>query len=275
MSRLTQGLSALYVYGAITRFGRTFQTVLLYLQTTTGLFRVRSPLLAESLLMSFPPGTEMFQFPGFASLHYVFMQRYPCGWVAPFGYPRINACSRLPVAFRSVPRPSSPPGAKASTECPSYTRYLRRRSEEPRPPCTETILRLQLSGFSRQLSETTATETIDCSRTVLEISTPHTTGSLESPFVDCLRDHREENSTKSFTTPLNPRRQPLGRCPHRQQFPVRQFGRTTHQFSGVGCQDQNRIDRPNPCTNTLLMTRPETHQNLIHISKEQYDHPQH
>jgi hypothetical protein len=34
----------------------------------TGLVRVRSPLLAESLLMSFPPGTEMFQFPGFASL---------------------------------------------------------------------------------------------------------------------------------------------------------------------------------------------------------------
>ena len=44
------------------------------------------------------------------------------GWVAPFGYPRINACSRLPVAFRSVPRPSSPPGAKASTECPSRAR---------------------------------------------------------------------------------------------------------------------------------------------------------
>ena len=29
VSRPTQGLSALYVYGAITRFGRTFQTVLL------------------------------------------------------------------------------------------------------------------------------------------------------------------------------------------------------------------------------------------------------
>lgn len=40
------------------------------------------------------------------------------GWVAPFGYLRIKACSRLPVAFRSVLRPSSPPGAKASTECP-------------------------------------------------------------------------------------------------------------------------------------------------------------
>ena len=30
------------------------------------LFPVRSPLLRESLLFSFPPGTEMFQFPGFA-----------------------------------------------------------------------------------------------------------------------------------------------------------------------------------------------------------------
>jgi hypothetical protein len=29
--------------------------------------------------MSFPPGTEMFQFPGFASPHYVFMRRYPKG----------------------------------------------------------------------------------------------------------------------------------------------------------------------------------------------------
>ncbi len=43
-----------------------------YCRRTTGLFRVRSPLLAESLLMSFPPGTEMFQFPGFASQPYVF-----------------------------------------------------------------------------------------------------------------------------------------------------------------------------------------------------------
>jgi|HubBroStandDraft_5_1064220.scaffolds.fasta_scaffold494523_1 hypothetical protein len=72
-------------------------------------------------LMSVPPGTEMFQFPGFASYHYGFMIRYPRGWVAPFGYPRIKACSRLPMAFRSVPRPSSPPGAKASTECPYHT----------------------------------------------------------------------------------------------------------------------------------------------------------
>ena len=33
-----------------------------------GLFRFRSPLLSESLLISFPPGTEMFHFPGLSSL---------------------------------------------------------------------------------------------------------------------------------------------------------------------------------------------------------------
>ena len=38
------------------------------------LFPVRSPLLRESLLISFPPGTEMFHFPGLASLTYGFSQ---------------------------------------------------------------------------------------------------------------------------------------------------------------------------------------------------------
>ena len=43
----------------------------------------------------------------------------PKGWVAPFGHPRITGRSPLPSAFRSVPRPSSPLGTKASTRCPS------------------------------------------------------------------------------------------------------------------------------------------------------------
>ena len=37
-----------------------------------GLVRVRSPLLTESLLLSFPRGTEMFQFPRWASRTYGF-----------------------------------------------------------------------------------------------------------------------------------------------------------------------------------------------------------
>src|SRR6516165_4240194 len=68
--------------------------------------------------MSFPPGTEMFQFPGFASVSYEFRYGSSYEGVSPFGYPWIKGCSPLPMAFRSVPRPSSPPGTKASTECP-------------------------------------------------------------------------------------------------------------------------------------------------------------
>src|SRR5689334_5412010 len=50
----------------------------------TGLFRVRSPLLAESRLISFPPGTEMFQFSGLASRTYVFSSGYSASRV---GFP--------------------------------------------------------------------------------------------------------------------------------------------------------------------------------------------
>jgi hypothetical protein len=86
----------------------------------TGLVRVRSSLLAESLLMSFPPATEIFQFAGFASHRYGFADGIPPkGWVAPFGDLGITGRSPLPRAFRSVPRPSSPLGAKAFTRCPS------------------------------------------------------------------------------------------------------------------------------------------------------------
>ena len=70
-----------FAYGAITLYRRTFQRVLLSTNrpdggpTTPappqryrfGLFPFRSPLLRESRLISLPPGTEMFQFSGFAS----------------------------------------------------------------------------------------------------------------------------------------------------------------------------------------------------------------
>ena len=49
------------------------------------------------------------------------------GWVSPFGHPRINDRSHLPAAFRSVPRPSSPLSAKASTERPYLTSYPHHR----------------------------------------------------------------------------------------------------------------------------------------------------
>ena len=72
-------------------------------------------------IISFPPATEMFQFadlplPGLCIQPGV-TGHYPSR-VSPFGHLWINACSQLPRAFRRLPRPSSAPGAKASTPCP-------------------------------------------------------------------------------------------------------------------------------------------------------------
>jgi hypothetical protein len=54
-------------------------------KTGFGLFRVRSPLLAESLLFSLPPGTEMVHFPGFARTR-LWIQRAVSGFF-PEGFP--------------------------------------------------------------------------------------------------------------------------------------------------------------------------------------------
>ena len=76
-------IASVFAYGTFTRYGSPFQddpanfaTDFVDGPTTPhdalphlrfGLCRVRSPLLAVSLLFSLPPGNEMFQFPGFAS----------------------------------------------------------------------------------------------------------------------------------------------------------------------------------------------------------------
>ena len=92
-----------------------------------GLFPVRSPLLRESLLFSLPPGTEMFQFPGLAAQGLCIQPRDDISSrcrVAPFGNPRIKAYLQLPVAYRSLSRPSSPAHAKASTMRPYLLKPL-------------------------------------------------------------------------------------------------------------------------------------------------------
>src|SRR5260370_2176085 len=67
VSRLTQGRSFALPVRGCHPLRRAFPSASGCLWIVTGLVRVRSPLLAESRLMSFPPGTEMFQFPGFPS----------------------------------------------------------------------------------------------------------------------------------------------------------------------------------------------------------------
>ena len=130
-----------------------------YLRKTTGLFRVRSPLLAESLLMSVPPGTEMFQFPGFASTHYVFMCRYPL----PGGLPHSDVHGSTPArgspwlfaachVLHRLLVPRHPPNALLILDIPDWC------PKAPASPCTETIPGTRISA-SRWM--------------ILEISTPH------------------------------------------------------------------------------------------------------
>ena len=86
-----------------------------------GLFRVRSPLLTESLLFSLPVGTEMFHFPTFPPAVLCVqteVARHDSG-ISRFPYSEIHGSKlvyQLPVAYRRLLRPSSAPGAKASTD---------------------------------------------------------------------------------------------------------------------------------------------------------------
>ena len=91
---------------------------LLFCKNRFGLFPVRSPLLGESLLISFPSGTEMFHFPPFASLA-------RCVSITSRGLPiRVSAALHLlngsPQLFaarhalRRFPTPRHPPHALRS-----------------------------------------------------------------------------------------------------------------------------------------------------------------
>jgi hypothetical protein len=122
-----------FAYRTFTVYGRPFQIVRLtcwfltrrpYGQTgpTTpkcthfglGYFRVRSPLLAESLLFSSPGGTEMVHFPPLPSPAYVFSRRY--GGITRRGFPHSDIpgsqliCNspRLIAAYRVLHRLPAP-----------------------------------------------------------------------------------------------------------------------------------------------------------------------
>ena len=119
-----------FVYGAVTRYGRPFQAgprgrchtiswsynpvtastatvwaTPLSLATTRGIILIFS---SYGYLDVSVPHVR----PGYAG------DGPPARRVAPFGHPRIKGYLLLPVAFRSLSRPSSPPRAKASTVCP-------------------------------------------------------------------------------------------------------------------------------------------------------------
>jgi hypothetical protein len=119
-----------FAYRTVTVSGPSFQTIRLALhtvprvlqprRTSTTVWAVPLSLATTRRIVSFPPGTKMFQFPGFPSLPYVFRQR--CTGIPLCGFPHSgvrgsNGCTHLTAACRSVPRPSSALDAKASTVC--------------------------------------------------------------------------------------------------------------------------------------------------------------
>src|SRR5262245_466201 len=101
------------------------------------LFRVRSPLLAESLLFSSPPGTEMVHFPGFASPPY-FIQAEIHEFCS-CGFPHSEIC-----------------GSKGA--CPSPQLFaachVLHRLEVPRhPPCALSSLTIKFTQNNKQICD--------------------------------------------------------------------------------------------------------------------------
>ena len=113
--------------------------------------------------------------------------------VAPFGHPRIEGCSRLPADFRGLPRPSSPPGAKASTVRPPSLAASRRPPAAPAAGKVRPRLgtaRSSLSRLSRLslvwflllafLPSCQRTAAAACSRLVENVGLEPTTPGLQS-----------------------------------------------------------------------------------------------
>jgi len=110
-TQVSNKLSLPFTYGTFTVYGATFQTLWLGILSLKSdpttptrnsswfrLYRFRSPLLTESIFLSFPSGTEMFQFSEFAAYTYVFS-------VSSFRYPGLNACLTAPPGLSQFSAP--------------------------------------------------------------------------------------------------------------------------------------------------------------------------
>ena len=133
--------------------------------------RFRSPLLSQSMFLSFPPGTEMVHFPGFARaqlwIHRAVRRFYPRGFphseipgsMPACGSPRLIAACHV---LHRLLLPRHPPCALSSLTI-KLTRHIRAFSYQllafslnPNPPrkfhgprsCSSHVLRSQPSALS-------------------------------------------------------------------------------------------------------------------------------
>ena len=143
-----------FVYAAVTLYGPAFQrgstndwignstvagpTTPVTPEGKTGLgyIRFRSPLLSESRLLSFPPGTEMVHFPGLAHTR-LWIQRAVTG-VHPAGFPHSDILGSKPAC--------GSPGLIAA--CHVLHRLLLPRH----PPCALSSLTIKFTQHTKLLA---------------------------------------------------------------------------------------------------------------------------
>ena len=168
-------------------------------KTGFGLFRVRSPLLAESLLFSLPPGTEMVHFPGLARTR-LCIQRAVTGFF-PVGFPH-----------------SDIPGLKGASPSPRLfagSHVLHRRLAPRHPPyalSSLTIISAQHIKNSHQLSVFRRQQETQDLKALTEPRLPiPATLFADSPFLHCPDPIPDSSQPPAFSR--HPRR---GFQPHQE-----------------------------------------------------------
>ena len=130
-------LLSAYVYGAITRFGQTFQSIPLHINSNSVVLQPQNCLNNSGLGSShfdrhysgnhycflFLRLMRCFSSPGLP-LHIAVWYHAEAWWVVPFGNLRINSYLPIPAAYRSLSRPSSPLRAKASSVRPCLFSFV-------------------------------------------------------------------------------------------------------------------------------------------------------
>ena len=208
-------------------------------QTWFSLIRFRSPLLTESLLFSLPVGTEMFHFPTFPP-HTLYIQvwvtAHHCGWVSPFGHPRISARLTAPRGLSQPPTSFIGSWCQGIHRAPLYT-YLQNvhLDKTHRQKSKMLASTVQFSNNTRNLPPTTR-------RHHTHREPPHHTVAQNRPHRRCI--HRRSPQHK--TTP-----------PHHQtaQADAHAPITTTVKHPGVFPQDPTVYRCPHPTTSHTQATR--------------------
>jgi hypothetical protein len=247
----------------------------------------------------------MFQFPGFASLHYVFMQRYPL----PGGLPHSDIHGSTPArgspwlfaachVLHRLLVPRHPPNALLILDIPDpfpqgpasgiEPHHAQKPSPVPAYGSRSAIVRDNRDRDHGWLE--------DSPGNIISHSAPRgsppgqagwqwPTQGMHNRILSHgrsaarLRGAAKDPSDKivhNASEPSPPAGGVAFAAPECFAFkrgtaiPGQTYGRTAHQISGARCHGKRPDQSATPMRRHLLMTRPETHQNLIHLDKEQH-----